>query len=432
MSLARSNPNAMVQLGDDQIAVRIEGGFIVASQRKVRLYFGPHLYSATKGTPRPEDKVTPYQPGYMLLAAAMGATLMVPPSVKDPVTGQQVANPQVEYVANSSVIRSVKATAVCVARDAFGKFHASIQSITVDSESVLRQALLKLEREELVQYLSEEEVAADKAEGKLRGWVVVPFMPGYSLAGKASAAPVREALQTYNNLSTTIRQRACTKAERLACDHNPVFRMAWTYGDLLIDVKGRDGKIRVSTTLDGCRDGEIQVSLPYAEVNCVSWTESRDQAALQAFVDALVAQQSYEGVETTVGASFGDDEDVDNEPDEDDAPRQITQKVDAPALVIPARQPEPVAVQAPAPEPAPVAAPAPVQAPAPAAPINGQAVLRLQGKCKGMEAQLPPPDVAWARQKAGVAPNADLDEIRDGATLERLMAALKEAADGAQ
>ena len=140
MSLARSTPNAMMRIGDNQIAVRVEGGFVVAAQKKVRLYFGPHLYSATVGTPGPTVKVTPYQPGYMLLAASMGATLMVPPTVPDPATGRAVPNPQIELVPGSSVIRSVKATAICAARDDMGVWHISNQSITVDSESVLRQA----------------------------------------------------------------------------------------------------------------------------------------------------------------------------------------------------------------------------------------------------------------------------------------------------
>lgn len=435
MSLARSNPNALMRIGTEQIACRVEGGFIVAAQKKVRLFFGPHLYAAVVGTPGPTQKVTPYQPGYMALAAAMGATLVVPPTVPDPATGRPVANPQIELVPGSSVIRSVKATAICVARDAMGVYHVSNQSITVDSESVLRQALLKIESDELVQVLSDAEVQADREAGKLRGWITVPFMPGYQLVGRASAKAIREALQTYNNLSATIRQRACTKAERLACDHNPVLRMSWVYGDLKIDVQAKDGSVRQSTTLDGCQEGERQISLPYAEVDVVSWTESRGQAAIDAFVQALLASQEVDGVGSmTINAAEGLEDGADEDEDEVEQPRQITQKVDAPALVIPIRQPEPVAVQAPAPEPAPVAAPAPVQAPAPApaAPINGQAVLRLQGKCKGMEAQLPPPDVAWARNKAGIATTADLDEIRDGAALERLMAALKEAAEGAQ
>lgn len=458
MSLARSNLNAMMRIGDNQIACRVEGGFIVAAQKKVRLFFGPHLYAAVVGTPGPTQKVTPYQPGYMALAAAMGATLVVPPTVPDPATGRPVANPQIELVPGSSVIRSVKATAICVARDAMGVYHVSNQSITVDSESVLRQALLKIESDELVQVLSDAEVQADREAGKLRGWITVPFMPGYQLAGRAGAKAIREALQTYNNLSATIRQRACTKAERLACDHNPVLRMSWVYGDLKIDVEGKNG-IRQSTVIEGCRDGEKQITVPYAEVDVVSWTESRGQAAIDAFVQALLASQEVDGVGSmTINAAEGLEDGTDEDEDEAEQPRQITQKVDAPALVIPTRQPEPVAVQAPAPEPAPVAAhrlppmiekplkqdhnprirefpaPAPVQAPAPApaAPINGHAVLRLQGKCKGMEAQLPPADVTWARNKAGVAVDADLDEIRDGAALERLMATLKEAVGGAQ
>ena len=403
--------NALMKLASNQIAVRVEGGFIVAAQRTVRLFFGPHLYCATKGTPRPDEKVVPYQPGYMLLAAALGATLTIPPSVRDPVTGQPIANPQVELVPGSSVIRSVRATAVCAARDAFGKWHASIQTITVDSESILRQALLKLDREDLVQVLSDADVQADRAEGKLRGWVVVPFMPGYSLAGKASVGPVREALQTYNNLSATIRQRACTKAERLACDHNPVMRMAWTYGDLKIDVRRKDGTVYQSTTLDGYRDGEAQISLPYVDVDCVSWTESQGQAAIDAFVQALLANQKVDGVETLLAGEAIEDGDgsVDEEIAGDDAPRQIAENPLPPAPVFaPAPVPVPTAVQDPI--------PAPIAAPAPAAAAIDASLLK---KIRELEAALPASDLAWARKEVKLAEGQDIEAAPERAQAYR-------------
>ena len=396
----------------------------------------------------------------MLLAASMGATLMVPPTVPDPATGRAVPNPQIELVPGSSVIRSVKATAICAARDDMGVWHISNQSITVDSESVLRQALLKIENDELVQVLSDAEVQADRETGKLRGWITVPFLPGYQLAGRAGAKAIREALQTYNNLSATIRQRACTKAERLACDHNPVMRMSWVYGDLKIDVEGPPeprpryntatgepyygdpkgfvgrGTVRQSTTLDGCREGERQVSLPYAEVDVVSWTESRGQAAIDAFVQALLASQEIDGVGSmTINAAEGL-EDGHDEDEEEAAPRQITEKVDAPALVIPRRQPEPVVVQPPAPEPAPVAAPAPVQAPAPvaapaAAPTEDPRNAARRRSIAKLEMQLPPADVAHCRKAAGVVVDATADTI-PVTLLEAYVAELYAAKDAIQ
>lgn len=433
---ARSNPNATIQIGADQIAVRVEDGFIVAAQKKVRLYFGPHLYAAVVGTPGPSQKVTPYQPGYMLLAAAMGATLMVPATVPDPATGRPVPNPQIELVPGSSVIRSVKATAICAARDPMGVWHISNQSITVDSESVLRQALLKIENEELVQVLSDADVQADRDAGKLRGWITVPFMPGYQLAGRAGAKAIREALQTYNNLSATIRQRACTKAERLACDHNPVMRMSWVYGDLKIDVEAKDGSVRQSTTLDGCREGERQISLPYAEVDVVSWTESRGQAAIDAFVQALLASQEIDGVGSlTINAAEGLDDAPDD--DEDEAPvRQITEQIKGPELVIPAR-PEPVAVEAPAPAPAlaqpPAPVPAPIPAPAPVAAVEGAdpaEIARLQAECRAAEKPLPPSDLSWARSTARLSPTVDVSAIGDARILTRYLRALTAASEG--
>ena len=438
--------NALMRLGDQQVACRVEGGFIVRASRKLRLFYGPELYAACKGAPGPLEKVSPFQPGYMKLAAALGGTLTVPPTVRDPVTGAPTANPIVEFVPGTSVIRSVRATAVCVARDPMGVYHASVQTITVDAESVLRQALLKIEREEIVQILSDEDVAADKKEGKLRGFVIVPFMPGYSLVGKAGAQPIREALQTYNNLSATIRQRACTKAERLACDHNPVMRMTWVYGELLIDIQEeKTGRMDRTTVAAGVPTGWAQVSPAYAEIDVTAWTESRGQAAMEAFVQSLASQQHVDGVESVV---VGETADVDNSEIDDDSE-------EVPAVRQIAENPvPPAAIQAPKPDPVPVVV-APVAAPVaapeskmvrevavsrdggqtiesgpdttysgkPAAPEVSPDLQKLRDRCTSLITNLPEKEVRFARTKSGFG-DADISACTEIGPLRRLQTEL--------
>lgn len=416
-----AKPTHLVQIGPEVLKVRLEDGYMRCAVRTIRLYLGTELYFAGKAPSKPDDKINTQQAGYMKEVAARGGILMCPPQID--------GRPNPEIFPDGRV----KATAVCIVPDNLGNKHISRMSYIQDSQLVLRQELLNIQSPDIVQVLSDEDAAADR--GALKGWLSypLPVMPGFKIWANAQTKAVRDAIKDANNLHATVLQRAQTKAERLACDHNAAVRHVFSFDQLWQDLIDQNGNVTRQQAHLACPAGHWFKGAAYAELSVVFWQQERDQAALNAMVAALKEQTEANLYTEGEVVESGDDG---RDDDSEDAPRQITEQVpvDAPALVIPARQPEPVAVQAPAPEPAPVAAPAPVQAPAPApaAPINGQAVLRLQGKCKGMEAQLPPPDVAWARNKAGIATTADLDEIRDGAALERLMGALKEAAEGAQ
>jgi hypothetical protein len=215
--------------------------------------------------------------------------------------------------------------------------------------------------------------------------------------------------------------------------------MSWLYGELLMELKHRKtGEVKIVKWQEGWSDEWFALSpQPFVEVDVVGWTDQRDQAQIEAFVRSITELQDSNTME--ILAIEDGDVDVPAAGPEDGQPRQITQKVDAPALVIPRREPEPVAVQAPTPEPAPVAAPAPVQAsapvpaPAPVAAVEGAdpaEIARLQAECQAAEKPLPPSDLAWARSVAKLAPGVDATAIGDTRILGRYLRALKEAFGG--
>jgi len=189
---------ALAVLGDEHVAVQLDqDGYITRIKRRIRLDYGPHIYAACRpGSENADTKVMPYQPGYMRLVEGMGGQLTCPPAIKDPVSGEYVENPRVVCYDGTSIIRSVTATAVCVVPNpTTGQLVASVQTITQDAEHILRQALLKIPR----------------------GWTVIPLTPPYAMICANFKDPaVRTAFSTFQDQSATIRQRACTKAERLA------------------------------------------------------------------------------------------------------------------------------------------------------------------------------------------------------------------------
>lgn len=373
------------------MAIRVVGGFMQAIHREVRLNYGTHLYAACKGTPNADAKVVPYQPGYMLLAFAMGATLTVPPTVRNPVTGEVVANPIMEP-------GRVTAYAVCAARDGAGVYHVSMMANTLDTTHILRQEMLNIQRPEIVKILSVSDVARKEEKGELEGWICLDFMPGYKLCGDTKNPTIREAMKDMNNLSVTARQRAYSRAERLACDHNPVMRMSWQYQDLMQDIREKKtGNMHVIRSIGTVPDGWIKVGAPYVTVPVVAWVDNKDQRAMEQFVAALAAQQ-----EVTPGMSFvvgdpmldsGDDE-IDNDIDEDTGTRQIAENPVPPQVIPPKPEPVPVVV---APVPSVVTVAAPVVAPvetvgAPVGKVPPE-VSALHARCQGLINQLPPAEV---------------------------------------
>lgn len=342
MSTALTTPGtterkALIVLGDEQVAVRIDAdGFMTKAQRQVRLAYGTDLYAATP-SPRPSDKVMPYQPGYMKIVHAMGGQLTCPPVVRDPVTGQPRANPYVEFYPGTSIVRSVTATAVCAVRNPVtGAWHVSVQTVTQDAEHMLRQKLMNMERDDLVRYLTAEEWDAEKAAGKAGGWYPLQLGAGIVLVANLKAGGVRDAIRDFQNAGQTLRQRACSKAERLAADHNPVTRRVWTYEQLRrVTTRGEDGKV-------------VDVGPRYVEVTCVAWVDHRDQRAMEAFVASLAAHEEVDGVAELVSGEHSDDlsegVDVDPEPEapqltDRGEPEVIQRSVEREAVKV---QPEPV------------------------------------------------------------------------------------------
>lgn len=403
---------AVIMLGNEQIRVRLDkDGFITRTMRTVRLNYGTELYCAARN-PSDDDKVAPFQPGYMKLVAAMGGQLQCPPVMRDPVTGDPRPNPIISTYGETGLIRSVTATAVCAVRNPItGEWVASIQTITIDTEHILRQALLKLERDDSVRILSGEDVEAERREGKLKGWSVIPLAPPYSyICANNSVKAVREALQTYANQSATIRQRACSKAERLAADHNPITRMNWHYGTLLWP-----------------RDKEGKVTGPaYMDVTVVAWVEHHGKKAIDEMVRSLAVEGRHDSVvDVVVGDSFdtsGSDGDADPDRDDEDAvlepserayanPPRLTEvlpEAPAPAKAadpIPAKpvvETPPVAKAAPAPETAKPKNVAEAQAAA------DPATAKLIAQCKDFEGELGEGEVTAARLKAGLPADAPI------------------------
>jgi hypothetical protein len=255
----------MPLLGEDRVAVRLDAdGFLRRVQRKVRLQYGTDLYSA-RPSPQAKDKVQPFQPGYMKLAAAMGGQLLVPPTFNDPVTGERRANPIVELYPGTGIIRRVTAMGLCAARNPVtGEWHVSTATIIVDGEHILRQALLKMDqRDDAVQYVTEDEYIAGKAT-TFKGWAFLSAGP-IGIAYNMKNPTVKGAYQTFTEQSATMRQRACSKAERLAADHNPVMRMTWDYGMLTFPDAGP----------------------AYIDIPVVSWVEHRERNAMDAFIESM-------------------------------------------------------------------------------------------------------------------------------------------------
>ena len=414
-AIARPAPaeqKALMLLDGQRVRVAVEGGYLTRIQRRIRLHHGTELYHPGKGRPGADDKVSPYQPGYMRLVSAMGGQLVCPPAVRDPVTGAMRPNPLVETSENG-IIRRVTATAVCVVRNpATGEYHASIQSITVDAEHILREALLKIEREEIVAILSAEDIEADRAAGKLRGKLVIPLTPPYAyLVADASKPTVREALRTFQQQSGTIRQRACSKAERLAADHNPITRRTWLGSQLTWPKEGP----------------------PYAEIEVVAWVDHRGQAEMESFLEQLASQQHVEGVSTVVGMHDDASDDAGIDDDLDPGDRALPDRGETPdplAGVRPAER-EPVPVERPA-EPR-------------REPVNGQPQPKPNGSGGAKPVETSPAEVAALRVRAdwleSHLPEEEVTGVRtsllerrptdrmDAAGLRRLIAALAPIAE---
>ena len=280
---------ALAVFGDEQIAIRVDDdGFLTRTRRTVRLTMGTELYAATR-SPGPGDKVAPFQPGYMKIVAAMGGQLSCPPVMRDPETGERRANPIVECYPGTATIKTVKATGVCAVRNPLtGQWVVSVQTILYDAEHVLRQALLKLaSREDAVRIVSEKGLA--KIED-LDGWSVIPLTPPFAyIACNFANQAVREAFQTFANLSATARQRTCSKAERLACDHNPITRMTWDYGLLDHPDNGAPG---------------------FVDVPLVAWVEHTGRDEFERMVERLATRapgESDDVIDLVVGAPQEDD-----------------------------------------------------------------------------------------------------------------------------
>lgn len=406
-SIPAPQRRAVITLNNQQVAVRIDAdGFLRRIVRPFRLQYGTELYCAEKN-PGPTSKVMPYQPGYMKLVAAMGGQLLCPPAVRDPVTGEMRANPIVETYPGSGIVRAVTATAIAAVRDEVtGEWHASIQTIRVDAEHVLRQALMKINREDCVRIMSDEEIAEERRGGTLKGWTVIPLTPPFAnIVANFKMEGVRDAFSTFTNLGATLRQRACTKAERLACDHNPGLRRVWEFAEL--------------TTPRNAEGGQIAAA--FIEFPVTTWVETRGKPEMDAFIAQLAAMQDVAGVTSVVGqlVSAAPDEEIDADA-EDDVPRPV----EAPRLtdagprrdiidVPPERVPVPVAAPVEAPKTAPAAPPvaaAPAATPAPA-PDKDQ--LRFIGQIVKFRAALV--DVKGAYEAAlsakGLAPDADLNTV---------------------
>lgn len=385
---------AVMMLGDEQIGVRIGAdGFLTRTLRTVRLFYGVHLYAASP-SPKASDKVAPYQPGYMALVHAMGGQLMCPLTVRDPVTGQMRANPHVEYYPGTSIVRSVTATAVCAVRNpATGGLHVSVQTVTQDAEHMLRQKLMNMERDDLVRYMSCDEWEAEKAAGKAAGWYPVQLGAGIVLVANLRMAGVRDAIRDFQNAGQTLRQRACSKAERLAADHNAVTRRVWQYSQLR------------SQMAQGAQ-GPYEAGPRYVDVPCVAWVENHNQRELEAFMASLASCEQVSGVDELVN-NFNTD-DNDGEPDDDleegyVAPTpQLTERMEP--EVIPASQ----AVRVQRVEPAPVA---PAAAPPPAAPPGGNG---KRGRLAKAWDEVPEELRPEMLRKVGAASNADLSSLSDG------------------
>lgn len=358
------------------IAIRVDSdGFLTRVETKVRLQFGTDLYSA-KANPGPSEKVMPFQPGYMKLVSALGGQLVCPPVVRDPATGEPRPNPQVETYPGTATIRRVTATAVCsVPNPATGEPVTSVQTIVYDAEHVLKQSMLKLAvNEKAVLVLSEDDVAAEREAGQLKGWTVLPLAPPFAyLCANMRMESVREAWQTFQNLSATARQRACSKAERLAADHNPVTRMSWELGQLTPNVTP-DGRL---------------LGPPFAEVACVAWVEQRGSSSMRAIVEKLAQAR----VEDIPGLVLADSVDVSLDEDPTDLEDAFEHVAVAPA---PAPRAE---VKAAPPVPAPAFS---LQPPAAAPKADPAELDKLRSQIADFECELSEARTAQIRSEIGI------------------------------
>jgi len=380
---------ALMRLADKDVAVRVDDhGFITRVQRKITLAYGTELYAACQGEPKPDAKVQPFQPGYMRIVAAMGGQLLCPPTVKDAVTGQVRPNPLVETWPDGTV-RRVTATALCAVRNPItGEWVVTVQTIVQDLETVLRQALLKMtENDDVVQIMAPDEWET-RDRDKLKGWMAVP-LAGAVLACNLKKAGVRDAWGTLLQQAATARQRTCSKAERLAADHNPITRMTWHYRDLR-------------------RDG----AAAYADVNCIAWVEHTGRDEMARMLEQLATLGRAAGIDNVIDLP---DEDADSDEPEDvlDEERpQITEQVEIEPA--PARTAEPVRAEPPKAQPK----------EAPLTTDELVALDKLRSQVIDLEALVTPDALRALRELHGTH---DVLAMRDVAALRTYRRALSEA-----
>lgn len=428
-------------IAGSRVSVRLDAdGFATRVDRVVRLEYGPDLYAACKGAPGPTEKVVPYQPGYMRLVAGMGGQLVCPSTVVDPEAGNVRPNPLVETYAGTGIVKRVTATAICAVRHPQTmEWCVSTGTSVQDAEGSLRQTLAKIEREDCVKFLSAEDIEAERTEGSFRGWAAIPY--GVETLGgqlylccNMAKSSVREAFQTFQNLALTIRQRAMSKAERLAADHNPLTRMVMEYGSLKFP---RDEK------------GDL-IGAPYCDVPVVAWVEHRERKALEGWIRSLADLGRADAVDHVIAAPpvvETEGEAIDGE-EEETAPATLAAPVERESIASILEQarsvpePEPVLVQEAHREREVATAPPPLQAkveePLPSQPTQGGAwakasdrVRELIGDIEELIPGIAPASVANMASAMGTVPEklvaAELASWTD-ARLQTLLSKLSRAA----
>lgn len=343
---------ALITLGDEQVVVRLDDeGCLERYQRKVRLFYGPHLYAACKpGNERPDEKIVPYQPGYSAIVEAMSGILFCPP-VWHEADGTTSPNPRLSVDERSGIAYRSEARAVCVLRHPItGALVPSVGHVIVDARLQFQQALLKINREDVVRLVADDQ-ADDLRAGDCKGWLAQPTGAGLTILANLRTEGVREKLQDYLHLTGTLLQRSVTKAERLAADHHPFLRgrCIWRWDQLR-----QEGGTKQE-------DGRVVGGRRYVEMAVAGWVEQAhgfDRRRLSDLLEAVASQadltESVEPVLDVVGA------------DPDDTPepeRQIEQQSDIPEEIPAPPERERVPVEAP-PEKA-------AERPAPREPGNG-------------------------------------------------------------
>lgn len=315
----KPEPKRVIVMGDERVAVRLDsGGFLRRTTRTIRLRLRTDLYIAKDVGP--QSKVAPQYDAYAKIVTGMGGTLTCPAAIVLPETGQKVANPIVTTYEDSAVIRRVEALALCAVRNPMtGQYSISVGRIIVDTEQVFRQALLKLEhRDDAIEYVSRAEYDARKAAGELKGWGYLASGPigiAYNLRNPA----VKGCFQTFTEQSATARQRAMTKAKRLAGDHNPVTRLVAEKGMLSEDPQG---------------------GAPFLDLTVVAWIEPRDEEQAKKILDAIAENvDDIDGVGQVVRVEGRDEEDEeidDLQPDEASDARLLPDHGERPPVIEPA------------------------------------------------------------------------------------------------